>query len=310
MASIAKSNKNNKIPGSLVAGGTSGFISCILLQPLDLVKTRIQQQPSKLTTYGTIKLVANNEGILGLWRGSVPTVLRNVPGSAFYFATLAQLRHTFSSSPQFSMFQQHSSNSKSQTELTPVTNLLLGAFARGFVGLMFMPVSVIKVRYESSLYGYTSLGDAVKDIARKEGLRGYFVGYGSTLIRDVPYAGVFVYLYEIFKKQLGPVFNSNSPNVNYEGNQQSTTVNLISGLTAGFLATLTTQPFDMLKTRVQLQPEVYKNMFHGTRIIIKESGIQGFFAGMVPRLLRKTLNAAITWTIYEEITAMWKKRNQ
>jgi solute carrier family 25 protein 38 len=53
-----------------------------------------------------------------------------------------------------------------------------------------MPLSVIKTRYESSLYAYPNLTAAFLDI-RKQGLRGLFAGWGATALRDAPYSGIF-----------------------------------------------------------------------------------------------------------------------
>ena len=68
-----------------------------------------------------------------------------------------------------------------------------------------MPITVLKVRYESSLYAYSSLTSASADILRREGWRGFFAGYGATAIRDAPYAGIYVVFYERCKKELGRI---------------------------------------------------------------------------------------------------------
>ena len=59
-----------------------------------------------------------------------------------------------------------------------------------------MPVTVLKVRFESSLYQYRTLPSAAKLMIRNEGVRGFFAGYGATAIRDAPYAGLYVLFYE------------------------------------------------------------------------------------------------------------------
>jgi solute carrier family 25, member 38 len=65
-----------------------------------------------------------------------------------------------------------------------------------------MPVTVIKVRYESDYYAYRSLLGAARDIVRTEGVRGLFSGFGATAVRDGPYAGLYVLFYEKFKRNL------------------------------------------------------------------------------------------------------------
>jgi hypothetical protein len=46
------------------------------------------------------------------------------------------------------------------------------------------------------------------------------------------------------------------------------TIHMVSGVAAGFLSTVITHPFDMLKTRMQLKPAEYKNVFQGARKIL------------------------------------------
>jgi solute carrier family 25 protein 38 len=42
-----------------------------------------------------------------------------------------------------------------------------------------------------------------------------------------------------------------------------------SGAIAGLLATSITQPFDMIKTRIQLAPKEYRNLWYGGKKIFK-----------------------------------------
>ena len=37
---------------------------------------------------------------------------------------------------------------------------------------------------------------------KQDGLRGFFLGFGATALRDAPYAGLFVVFYEASKKSL------------------------------------------------------------------------------------------------------------
>ena len=72
-----------------------------------------------------------------------------------------------------------------------------------------MPISVIKVRFESNLYNYRSIAEATVDILKKEGTRGFFSGFGATALRDAPYAGIHLALYEATKALLGSILLGN-----------------------------------------------------------------------------------------------------
>lgn len=155
-----------------------------------------------------------------------------------------------------------------------------------------MPVTVLKVRYESDYYAYRSLSGAGRDILRSEGLRGLFAGFGATAARDAPYAGLYVLFYEQMKRRLGGVTSASTP---------STSINFVSGALAAGLATAITNPFDAVKTRLQLMPGRYGNMMRAGRLMVREDGVRSLFGGLGLRIGRKALSAALAWSVYEEL---------
>lgn len=172
-----------------------------------------------------------------------------------------------------------------------------------------MPVTVLKVRYESDYYAYRSLGSAARDIFRTEGVRGLFAGFGATAVRDAPYAGIYVAFYEQLKRNLSGFWAGTSTNNNTSNiSSSSTAVNFTSGALAAGLATAVTNPFDAIKTRIQLRPEKYRNMFHALKLIIKEDGGKGLFRGLGLRMGRKAISSALAWTVYEELILRAEKR--
>jgi solute carrier family 25, member 38 len=186
--------------------------------------------------------------------------------------------------------------------LTNSENLLTGAVARVFAGFLMMPVTVIKVRYESDFYAYKSLLGASRDILAQEGLRGFFAGLGATAARDAPYAGLYVVFYEGSKKRLSGTAGKDT------GGVVAASVNFASGVFAAGLATSITNPFDAVKTRLQLLPAKYGNMVHATKLMIKEDGIRSLFDGLGLRIGRKALSSALAWTVYEELIGRAERR--
>ena len=181
-------------------------------------------------------------------------------------------------------------------KLSNAQNLFTGATARVFAGLILMPVTVIKVRYESDFYNYKSISSAMRSIYATEGVRGFFSGFGATAVRDAPYAGLYVVFYEASKARLSKYLPA-------EANAKGTnaTVNASSGVLAAGLATAITNPFDAVKTRLQLMPAKYGNMVKATRLMLKEDGVRGFFDGLGLRMGRKAVSSALAWTVYEEL---------
>lgn len=230
-----------------------------------------------------------------LWRGAVPSVIRTGAGSALYFGMLNNLRQwvaaTSLSTTITSTTVGSANNSSSLPKLSNTANLLTGALARATAGFVLSPVTVLKVRYESSYYNYTSLTAAARHVLATDGPRGFFAGFGATAVRDAPYAGLYVLLYEQAKARLSALSDRTS----------APTVNFASGALAAMTATAITNPFDTIKTRLQLMPARYGNMLQAGTMLYRTEGVKSFFDGLALRMVRKAISSALAWTVYEEL---------
>ena len=303
-----------------LAGLATGSLSAVLLQPADLLKTRVQQSRGSTLSSTLRSIFASPDVVRNLWRGTLPSVIRTGFGSALYFATLNALRGAWASSTTSTTQQQNSEagltdgksaqsarrlSSSSLPKISNSANLVTGALARGGAGLVMMPITVLKVRYESSLYGsgYSSQGlfAAGRGILTREGVRGLYAGYGATLVRDAPYAGLYVLFYEQAKGLIGKVLPAGV------GSEASVTsfgaarVNFLAGCLAAATATAVTNPFDAIKTRIQLMPEKYRNTSHAAKLMLREDGLRSLFDGLGLRVARKAMSSALAWTIYEDL---------
>ena len=177
------------------------------------------------------------------------------------------------------------------------------------------PVTILKIRYESNLYDYRSLISASRSIFATEGVRGFFKGFGATAARDAPYAGLYVLFYEQGKGVFGGILggsgggggngsreNENGKENNKEKKRESMMgVNFLSGVVAAVAATSLTNPFDAVKTRLQLMPGRYGNLARAASVMVREEGWRCLFAGLGLRVGRKAVSSALAWTGYEEL---------
>lgn len=85
------------------------------------------------------------------------------------------------------------------------------------------------------------------------------------------------------------------------GNQQLVSAHFSCGITAGILASVITHPADVLKTKMQLYPHEFRNAYSGFIFIHTKYGLLGYFKGIVPRMLRRTLVTTMAWTVYEQV---------
>ncbi|KAK9417167.1 hypothetical protein SUNI508_08971 [Seiridium unicorne] len=293
------------------SGLCSGTSGAILLQPIDLLKTRVQQSGSQ-SIRATIREIAKSpNAVAAFWRGTVPSTLRTGFGSAVYFTTLSTIRQratplavAASSASSSSSSGGRYSSSSSLPKLSNTANLLSGAVARAFAGFLLMPLTILKVRYESNLYSYQSMASAARDIYKTERVRGFFAGYGATAARDAPYAGLYVLFYEQFKKRLSRAYGKTKEGAadpHQMGSSLAASINFSSGALASAACSFITNPFDAVKTRIQLQPREYTNMFQAARRIVTEEGVQSLYHGLALRLTRKAISSALAWMLYEEL---------
>ncbi|GJJ07804.1 hypothetical protein Clacol_002009 [Clathrus columnatus] len=150
-----------------------------------------------------VQTVVISDGVFGLWRGTLATLARNIPGVALYMSSLNQVRSLMASMPYFTVYRPtHSSTSSALPVLTVQGNLFAGAITRSSVGILLNPFTILKARYESDLYAYRSVWDATKSIILS-GPSTFFRGAAASAARDAPYAGIFLVSYEQIKHDIG-----------------------------------------------------------------------------------------------------------
>ncbi|XP_051940086.1 mitochondrial glycine transporter B-like isoform X2 [Hippocampus zosterae] len=269
---------------AFMCGSLSGTCSTLLFQPLDLVKTRLQTLQNKARPgspkVGMLSVFVNvirTESVFSLWKGVSPSFVRCIPGVGIYFSTFYSLKQHF--------FLDRAPNAGEA--------VLLGAGARAVAGVCMLPFTVIKTRFESGFYSYVSVAGALRSMYETEGVRALFSGLTATLLRDAPFSGIYVMFYSQTKKTLPPEVTSSvyMPLVNFS-----------CGVVAGVMASVVTQPADVVKTHIQVSPSHWSTA-DAIRHIYKKHGLGGFFRGAVPRSLRRTLMAAMAWTVYEQLMA-------
>jgi hypothetical protein len=99
---------------------------------------------------------------------------------------------------------------------------------------------------------YTGLLDAVRKIYLKEGYGGFFTGLKISLIRDVPFSGIFFPIYEMCKNILNMIFmiDQNPDLTKKKLLFYSTLISSLSSISANLLSCIITHPLDIIRTRV------------------------------------------------------------
>ncbi|KAJ7160263.1 mitochondrial carrier domain-containing protein [Mycena filopes] len=255
---------------SLVAGGLAGTAVDLLFFPIDTIKTRLQS-PQGFARAG---------GFKGIYKGVGSVGVGSAPGAAVFFATYDTLKH----------------NSPLPEHLQPVTHMLSASVAEVAACLVRVPTEVIKTRAQTSTYGpgQSSLS-AARFLLASDGWKGFYRGFGSTIMREIPFTSIQFPLYELLKSRLS-TFVGRKPLYAHEA--------AVCGSFAGGVAAALTTPLDVLKTRVMLDmrdatKEKLPSLPARLKNIYVAEGIPALFAGVVPRTLWISAGGAVFLGVYE-----------
>ena len=141
---------------------------------------------------------------------------------------------------------------------------------------------------------------------RTNGWLSLWRGLVPTLLRDVPFSGIYWTTYELIKPRVTSVLLSRAER---QPNESTFAPAFVSGATAGMLAALLTQPFDVVKTHRQMH--LVDNAITTKSIcttIVRDHGLAGFFAGLVPRVVKVAPACAIMISTYEVGKAFFEGR--
>ncbi|KAH6598043.1 hypothetical protein BASA50_003926 [Batrachochytrium salamandrivorans] len=161
---------------------------------------------------------------------------------------------------------QNSTLSK-DLQVTPLQNAISGAAAGVISRVVIAPLDVIKIR---------NVVQACKLIVKEEGLRGLWKGNLSAEYLYLAYGAIqFTIFHELLLESKKP----DSLLATYIPHRAHT---FVAGALSGFVATISTYPLDLLRTRFAVQQDynIYKSLFGAVQQIFAKEGISGFYRGI------------------------------
>ncbi|KAH9691945.1 S-adenosylmethionine carrier 1 [Citrus sinensis] len=257
-----------------IAGGTAGVFVEAALYPIDTIKTRLQ------AAHGGGKI-----NLKGLYSGLVGNLAGVFPASAIFLGIYEPVKQKL-----LETFPEN---------LSAFAHLTAGAVGGAASSLVRVPTEVIKQRIQTGQF--TSAPDAVRLIVRREGLKGLFAGYGSFLLRDLPFDAIQFCIYE--QLLLGYKLAARRSLSNAE--------NAIVGAFAGAITGAVTAPLDVIKTRLMVQGSAnqYKGICDCVSTIAREEGISTLFKGMGPRVLWIGIGGSIFFGVLEKTKEVLAQRH-
>jgi len=175
------------IPKIFVAGCITGVATTVITVPIELIKARLQIQYARpagvpATYNGPVDCavkIMKSEGVKGLYRGTIATLWRDVPGSGGYFAAYEFVKRSFIP--------------EGGTAKDVSTGALL--FAGGMAGvvnwLLVYPIDIFKSRVQTDQTGKYKPGhrgmlQVYHEVLAEAGWKGLFKGLGPALLRSFP----------------------------------------------------------------------------------------------------------------------------
>jgi len=269
--------------GLTVSGVCAGVFVETLFYPLDTIKTRLQAARGGTGLVGANK--ANN-----LFKGVFNGLSKNIAGCA----------------PATALFFLAYEPTKRYMERTlPPEQNYVAMFTAGATGCLAssvvrVPTEVIKTRAQTG-NRVQSLGG----ILRASGIAGLFVGYGSFLIRDLPFDAIEFSLYEEAKIAYAK-WRGRTPS---EVTRAEATV---LGATAGGITGFVTTPLDVIKTRLMTDTCTINPLRGvvdcGTRIV-REEGATALFRGASPRVAWISLGGGAFFGVLESARKVFVPEN-
>ncbi|XP_061633416.1 probable mitochondrial glutathione transporter SLC25A40 isoform X1 [Phyllopteryx taeniolatus] len=326
----APAKDNGITPIQQMAASCSGaLLTSLFVTPLDVVKIRLQAQKNpfpkgKCFVYcnglmdhicvcmngnkawykapghfnGTADAFVNivrNEGVRSLWSGLPPTLVMAVPATVIYFTSYDQLRARL----RVTMGEHE--------QFAPMVS---GAVARVGAASVISPIELLRTKLQSEKLSYRQLRTCVRTAVEVDGWVSLWRGLGPTLLRDVPFSAMYWYNYERGKMWLCQRYGTREPTF---------AMTFVSGATSGTIASIITLPFDVVKTRrqVELGELQAMNLSHKAsstvsvmKKIVTQHGIKGLFAGFLPRVSKVAPACAIMISSYELGKKFFRKHNQ
>jgi solute carrier family 25 carnitine/acylcarnitine transporter 20/29 len=162
-----------------IAGGLSAIPCTVLLAPSERIKCLLQTSaPGKYKgSFDCAKTVLQSGGIRSLYRGTLLTLMRDIPGSVAWFGMYEFVKKSI-------MQAQGIHDTK---QLSPIAVLTAGGLAGVANWTIAIPPDVLKSRLQSAPDGtYRGIADVYRTLIEKEGYSALFAGLRPAMIRAFP----------------------------------------------------------------------------------------------------------------------------
>lgn len=270
----------------VINGGIAGIIGVSCVFPLDLVKTRLQNQqigPNGEKMYKSMfdcfQKTFKTEGYFGMYRGSAVNILLITPEKAIKLAANDFFRYHFT---------------PKSAQLSATRQMAAGGLAGLCQIIITTPMELLKIQMQDAgriaaktkAAGHTVPKTSATKIAlilfREKGILGLYRGVGATMARDVSFSVIYFPFFATLN-ECGPRKTDGSGDAAFF-------VSFLAGCAAGSLGALVVNPIDVIKTRLQALNKAEGEMAFNGMVdcvfkTLKHEGPKAFFKGGLCRMI-------------------------
>ncbi|KAH7375295.1 mitochondrial 2-oxoglutarate/malate carrier protein [Plectosphaerella cucumerina] len=286
-----------------INGGISGMVATSVIQPVDMIKVRIQlagegvaggPKPTPLSV--TREILASGKA-MDLYTGLSAGLLRQ----AVYTTARIGFFDTF--------MKRLTVRAKDQGRQIGFSDrATAGLAAGGLAAMIGNPADLALIRMQSDglkplaeRKNYKSVIDALTSITRSEGVAALWAGAAPTVVRAMALNFGQLAFFSEAKSQLKA-----------KTSLSTTAQTLTASAIAGFFASFFSLPFDFVKTRLQKQSKgpdgklPYKSMVDCFKQVAKQEGITRFYRGFGTYYVRIAPHAMVTLIVADYLGFLTK----
>nr|XP_009862380.1 mitochondrial 2-oxoglutarate/malate carrier protein [Ciona intestinalis] len=282
-------------------GGSAGMGATLFVQPLDLVKNRLQlsgvggQEKLYKNSFDAISKILRNEGIIGIYTGLSAGLLRQATYTTTRLGVYTILLDKFSDKdgnpPNF--FKK------------AALGMTAGACG-AFVGTP-AEVSLIRMTADGRLppeqqRGYTSVFNALSRMVQEEGILTLWRGCIPTMGRAVVVNAAQLASYSQAKQML----------LSTDYFHDNIFCHFVASMISGLITTAASMPVDIAKTRIQNMKTIngvpeYKGAIDVLGKVVRNEGFFCLWKGFTPYYFRLGPHTVLTFIFLEQMNSSYKR---
>ena len=258
------------IPETIFAGACAGLMELMVMHPLDTVKTRMQLATSSAglgpSVAGTLRALWTDGGVPRLYRGLLaPAAQEPIKRAA-----------------KFTFNKKYNQMIIGDGTPTWAKKTLCGALAGATEAVTIQPFEFVKIRMQAGnrVNAYANTMDAVRKIAKAEGVGAFATGIESALWRSGTWNGTY----------FGMIFYMDQVLPQAESRPGRLGRKFVTGVVGGICGMVLNNPLDVVVSRVRNaageEKAKYRFMWPSLFRILREEGAASLYKGFVPKVMR------------------------